>query len=112
MVKAVTIGTPHPGSDTSFDRVVIGPEVPVDEQLKAFKRLCNSRTHPEFSVITILASSTGAIRSNRFKPETGEPEAAPLPEVPTVPAAESPAEQPAESDPEPAKGQKPAKFKR
>jgi hypothetical protein len=69
MVTAVTIGWPHQkGNAVQKPKVITGPEVPVDDHIKSFKKLCASRENAQFETVQILASNAGSIRSARFHP--------------------------------------------
>lgn len=68
MIYSTTIGIPH-DSAKAKPSVITGPEVSVDEQIQAFKKLCAVRTHPEFKTVIVLGSNSGAIRQQSFRPE-------------------------------------------
>lgn len=76
MVTAVTIGWPHrKGNAAQKPKVITGPEVSIDDQLSAFKKLCASRENAQFESVQVLASNAGSIRNYKFLPPSPEAKA-------------------------------------
>lgn len=119
MRTAITLQRLH-GETTS--QVIAGPEVPIHEQLAAFKKLAAEKTNAEIAQVEIWTSDSGRIKHRRFdlpKPvETpAKPEEENLPPTPEGSADEEPAtpetdESEAAADPSPRKSAKPKKSTR
>ena len=64
MRTAITIGVLH-GGQTS--KVLIGPEVPIAEQISAFKQLPSHKgPHKDFERIEVWDSGSGVVKTSRF----------------------------------------------
>jgi hypothetical protein len=70
MRHAITLIRPH---GEPHLRVVAGPDVPVNEQVSAFKDLTRSaerRQHPEIAEVQVWTSSNGCIKRAKFDAPT------------------------------------------
>lgn len=62
MRRAVTIAVPHKGKP----KVIAGPDVPYDVQLKALKQASISRAHEEYARVEIWLSDVGVTKTAKF----------------------------------------------
>jgi len=63
MRRAITIGIRH-GKD--LPEIMTGPDMPLKEHTAGFKKLRETRSHPDFQRVEIWHSDSGLVRKARF----------------------------------------------